>query len=80
MLVDGFDEMHHQSKSQTLVLGIALHPYIVGQPHRIGHLRCALQHMKQNAGSDTPVVFTTAGQIARWTSGLELPVPGSNMK
>ncbi len=42
MLIDGFDEMHHQAKSQTLVLGIALHPYIVGQPHRIGHLRHAL--------------------------------------
>ncbi len=42
MLIDGFDGMHHQAQSQTLVLGIALHPYIVGQPHRIGHLRHAL--------------------------------------
>ena len=78
MLMDGFDEMHRQAKSQTLVLGIALHPYIVGQPHRIGHLRRALHHMKDYAGDDNPVVFTTAGQIARWTSELKLAVPGSN--
>jgi peptidoglycan/xylan/chitin deacetylase (PgdA/CDA1 family) len=42
MIVDCFDEMLEQSQAQPLVMGIALHPYIVGQPHRLRHLRRAL--------------------------------------
>ncbi len=34
-IIDGFDEMLAQSASAPLVMGIALHPYIVGQPHRL---------------------------------------------
>jgi peptidoglycan/xylan/chitin deacetylase (PgdA/CDA1 family) len=45
MIVDNFDEMLAQAKSQPLVMGIALHPYIVGQPYRLRHLRRALQHV-----------------------------------
>jgi hypothetical protein len=32
MVVDNFDEMLVQSRAQPLVMGLALHPYIVGQP------------------------------------------------
>ncbi len=39
MIVDAFDEMLLQSADQPLVLGVALHPYIVGQPHRLRRLR-----------------------------------------
>ena len=39
MIVDTFDEMLEQSARQPLVMGIALHPYLVGQPHRLRHLR-----------------------------------------
>ena len=45
MIVDNFDEMLRQSKEQPLVMGIALHPYLVGQPYRLKHLRRALQHV-----------------------------------
>lgn len=45
MIVDNFDEMLAQSKAQPLVMGIALHPYIVGQPYRLRHLRRALRHV-----------------------------------
>ena len=45
MIVDNFDEMLAQAKSQPLVMGIALHPYILGQPYRLRHLRRALQHV-----------------------------------
>jgi hypothetical protein len=37
--------MLRQSKEQPLVMGIALHPYLVGQPYRLRHLRRALQHI-----------------------------------
>src|SRR4026207_1996146 len=42
LVVDNFDEMLEQPRTQPLALGLALHPYIVGQPHRLRHLRRAL--------------------------------------
>ena len=45
MIIDGFDEQRRQSTAQPLVFGIALHPYIMGQPHRLPHLRRALAHI-----------------------------------
>lgn len=48
MIVDAFDEMRLQSANQSLVMGIALHPYIVGQPHRLRRLRGALEHIANN--------------------------------
>jgi peptidoglycan/xylan/chitin deacetylase (PgdA/CDA1 family) len=61
MIVDQFEEMLGQCAGQTLVLGVALHPYIVGQPFRLRHLRRALAHI----GLSRPEVWaTTAGAIA----------------
>jgi len=45
MIVANFDEMREQCKAQALVMGIALHPYIVGQPFRLRYLRRALKHI-----------------------------------
>tara|TARA_R110002020_G_scaffold475604_1_gene711225 strand:- start:33979 stop:34863 length:885 start_codon:yes stop_codon:yes gene_type:complete len=45
MIIDNFDEMLEQSAAQPLVMGIALHPYLVGQPYRLRHLRRALTHI-----------------------------------
>ncbi|MEJ2686711.1 MAG: polysaccharide deacetylase family protein [Gammaproteobacteria bacterium] len=45
MIVDAYDEMINQSAAQPLVMGIALHPYVVGQPHRLKHQRRALRHI-----------------------------------
>ena len=45
MIVDQFDEMQQQSADEPLVLGLALHSYIVGQPFRLRHLRRALAHI-----------------------------------
>jgi len=59
MIVDNFDEMLEQSKAQPLVMGIALHPYLVGQPYRLRHLRRALYHLAKAPG----VWFTTPGKI-----------------
>jgi peptidoglycan/xylan/chitin deacetylase (PgdA/CDA1 family) len=59
MIVDQFDEMMRQSLEQPLVMGIALHAYVVGQPHRLVHLRRALQHIAA-AGS---VWWTTPARI-----------------
>jgi allantoinase len=60
MIVDNFDEMLRQSAEQPLVMGIALHPYLVGQPYRLKHLRRALKHLK---AKPKKVWFTTPGAI-----------------
>jgi len=64
LIVDNFDEMLAQSKAQPLVMGIALHPYIVGQPYRLRHLRRALKHIAKNK----KVWFTTPGRICDFVS------------
>ena len=61
MIVDQFDEMLDQSAAQPLVMGIALHAYIVGQPYRLRHLRRALAHL---AVRRPEVWLTTPGSIA----------------
>jgi len=62
MIVDQFDEMLEQSTGEPLVMGIALHAYIVGQPFRLRHLRRALAHV---ASRRDAIWLTTAGAIAR---------------
>jgi peptidoglycan/xylan/chitin deacetylase (PgdA/CDA1 family) len=61
MIVDNFDEMLAQSAEQPLVMGIALHPYLVGQPYRLRHLRRALKHIKGK--SKKKIWLTTPGAI-----------------
>ena len=60
MIVDNFDEMLRQSADQPLVMGIALHPYLVGQPYRLRHLRRALKHI---AAKRKKIWLTTPGAI-----------------
>ncbi|ARE39012.1 Polysaccharide deacetylase [Rhodovulum sp. P5] len=61
MIVDTFDEMLEQSAQQSLVMGIALHPYIVGQPFRLRHLRRALTRI---ASARDGIWLARAGDIA----------------
>ena len=61
MIVDQFDEMRRQAADAPLVMGIALHAYLVGQPYRLRHLRRALAHI---AGAAADVWITRAGAIA----------------
>jgi len=66
MIVANFDEMREQSKAQPLVMGIALHPYIVGQPFRLRYLRKALAHVC----SGKRTWLATPGEIAAHMDGL----------
>jgi allantoinase len=63
MVIDQFDEMLEQSvEGRTpLVMGIALHAMIAGQPFRVRALRRALQHI---AARRERCWLTTAGAIA----------------
>ena len=62
MIIDNFDEMLDQARHQRLVMGIALHPYIVGQPYRLQHLRRALQHIAASRDQGQ-IWMTTPGAI-----------------
>jgi peptidoglycan/xylan/chitin deacetylase (PgdA/CDA1 family) len=61
MILDQFHEMARQSVEQPLVMGIAIHPYIVGQPHRLPHLRRVFEEI---AGKREVLWLTTPGGIA----------------
>ena len=64
LIIDNFDEMLAQSRHQPLVMGIALHPYIIGQPYRLRHLRRALEHMNK-AREAGQIWVTTPGAICK---------------
>ena len=65
LIVDQLDEMLAQTQADgapALVMGVALHPYLVGQPYRLRHLRHALQRVA--AARDAGRVWvTTPGAI-----------------
>lgn len=68
MVVDAFEVMRAESEKRPLVMGIALHPYIVGWPHRFNHLSRALTHIAGHA--EDSVWLTTAGAIAAHAATL----------
>ncbi|MEM0934595.1 MAG: polysaccharide deacetylase family protein [Pseudomonadota bacterium] len=71
---DNFDEMLEQSARQPLVMGIALHPYLVGQPYRLRALRRALAHVCAHRDD---IWLTRAGDIYDFCLGCEaIPKPG----
>lgn len=61
MIEDQFCELHQRSQQQPQVMGIALHPYIVGQPFRFYHLKQTLTRLVAQCDD---VWLTTPGEIA----------------
>ena len=68
MIADAFEVMQQECARRPLVMGIALHPYIVGWPHRFKHLARALRQIEAQA--DDRVWFTTSGAIAAHAAAL----------
>jgi peptidoglycan/xylan/chitin deacetylase (PgdA/CDA1 family) len=65
MVIDQCEEMLAQTQrpdAPALVMGLALHPYLVGQPYRLRHLRRALEHLVA-ARARGEIWFTTPGAI-----------------
>jgi peptidoglycan/xylan/chitin deacetylase (PgdA/CDA1 family) len=67
MIVDQFDEMMELSQARPLVMSVALHAYLVGQPHRLRHLKRALRHI---AAQREKIWIATPGAIARHCAAL----------
>jgi len=75
LVIDNFEEMLVQARQAPLVMGLALHPYTVGQPYRLRHLRRALA--RTAAARDAGEVWiTTPGAIARHMDTLAAERPG----
>lgn len=55
-----FDRLYAESANGGRVFCIALHPYQIGQPHHIGHLREILDHLCRHEGA----WFATGDEIA----------------
>jgi peptidoglycan/xylan/chitin deacetylase (PgdA/CDA1 family) len=68
MIIDQFEEMLAQSEKHPLVMSIALHPFVCGQPFRLHALRRALKHCVAQAGD--AVWFTDAEAIAKYCLAL----------
>lgn len=75
LVIDQFDEMLEQSRAQPLVIGIALHPYVVGQPYRLRHLRRALQYVAL-ARERGAVWIATPGAICDHVAAVAAAEPG----
>lgn len=75
MILDDFEERLRQTRDGLpQVMGIALHPYIIGQPHRLRHLRRALATVAAERGR---VWITTAGAVFDHVAALPAGiVPG----
>lgn len=69
MVVDQFDEMVELCVDHPLVMTISLHAFVVGQPHRLRHLRRALEHCVGSPYADR-VWWTTPGAISDFCYAL----------
>ncbi|NRB57023.1 MAG: polysaccharide deacetylase family protein [Salinicola sp.] len=64
MIRDQFHELREQSRHQPLVMGISLHPWLVGQPFRLRQLREVLAELADYREAQG-VWWTTPGAIVR---------------
>jgi allantoinase len=62
MMTAAFDQLYEESAHSGAVLCMPLHPFVTGQPHRIGALHAVLKHVSARAD----VWFATGSEIADW--------------
>ena len=62
LLKDGFDILHQDGAENGRLLAINIHPWLMGQPFRIGYLDDALSHMMSQGG----VWAATGSEVVDW--------------
>jgi allantoinase len=65
-----FDRFYAEGEEQGRVMCIPIHPFILGQPHRVRHLDAILKHI----ASHDRVWAATGVEIADWYSANYLPL------
>lgn len=68
VILDQFQTLYDESRHTGLVMCIACHPYVTGQPHRIDAFERALRHVV----SHDDVWIATGREIAQWYRGHHL--------
>ena len=68
--IEMFDRLYQDGAENGRVMHLALHPFLIGQPHRIRQLDRILKHITAHDG----VWMATGGQIADWYSKNYLPL------
>jgi peptidoglycan/xylan/chitin deacetylase (PgdA/CDA1 family) len=66
MIRSAVDQLLSECDRRPLVLGIALHPYIMGQAHRVPPLARVLTALRE--ANDPRIWWTTAGEIAAYVT------------
>ena len=66
---DYFDTVYAEGMEQGRVMCIALHPFWIGQPHRLRAFRSAMEYILSHPG----VWLTTGAEIADWYNANHLP-------
>lgn len=72
MIRDAVTQLLSEADRRPVVLGIALHPYIMGQAHRVPPLARVLEELRQ--ADDPRIWWTTAGAIAEHVAENDLAV------
>jgi allantoinase len=60
--IDQCEQLHADAKDSARVMALAVHPYIMGAPHRLRYFREALSHIAAKPG----VMFQTGEEIRDW--------------
>jgi allantoinase len=77
MIVDQFEELLEHGGSQPLVMGVALHAHVSGQPFRLRPLREALRHVQ---ASGAAVWITDTDRIATAWRDLDAELPSPSLR
>lgn len=64
-IIDQFETLYAEGERSLRIMGIGLHPFLVGQPFRAGHLARALEHIARH----DDVWWATSDDIAEWYLG-----------
>lgn len=62
LILEQFETLYRDGESNPRVMGIAIHPYITGQPFRASGFDAALEHI----AAQPDVWLTTSDEIAAW--------------
>ena len=82
-MIDQFDALHADSSKQPRVMGVPLHPMIIGQPLRIKYLERAISHMKERQGVGSPPAAKsstpTTDPAVAWRDALTMAARSSRI-
>jgi len=66
-IIDQFDVLYEEGRDSARIMGIGLHPFLVGQPYQSKYLTRALDYIVSHDG----VWITTSDEIASWYAEIQ---------